>query len=235
MFENLKNALVADNAEQEKRNSFFIENGYLPTWAKNNQIFSDEGLKRYSTETRWNQYKNGDISREQAVAYAIKRNEKKSKKDLFKKLERLERVAAAPDLNFISVNVVYKRSYYWGWNPTAYSDTNNGRTTGTASGCGYDKESAAVASAFNQNDSVLKVLYTIKENALAAGVSDHSKTACTGVNNTECCGYGAGYTVLPYFEGGVGVSCFWSILEKAGFKTRCNYGKNENFYTVYKG
>ena len=112
--------------------------------------------------------------------------------------------------------------------------TNTGTYYGTASGCGYDKESAAIAEAFNKCDSILKALYQLKENGLRAGKTDASKTACTGVDNRNICGYGSGYSVLPYFEGGVGASCFWSILKDCGYKTSGHHGKHSDFYSVEK-
>lgn len=234
MFELLKESYLKERENQKAINRFFIENGYCESWCENEKEASDEGLRRYSTETRWNQYTSGKIDREKAVALAVKGMEKAIDKEIAATLEKLEKIEKAPDLQYISINVSYTKNTTWGYNPTATANTNNETTTGHASGCGYDKESAAVASAFNKNYSILKTLYTIKENALKAGLSDFSKTACTGVDNRTTCGYGSGYSVLPYFEGGVGVDCFWDILKKAGFTTRCNYGKHENYYTVSK-
>ena len=234
MFEVLRKEYLQEREEQKNKNRFFIRFGYMESWSDEHKEQNDNGLKRYLTDLRFEQYTSGKIDREKAVELAIKRMEKQIDKEQEKKIDLLERIAAAPDLNFISVNVEWRRSATWGYNPLATTNTNNGQNTGYASGCGYDKESAAVAEAFNKDLSILKVLYTIKENGLAAGLSDKSKTACTGVDNRTVCGYGAGYGVLPYFEGGVGVGCFWDILKKAGYKTRCNYGKHENFYSIYK-
>lgn len=234
MFERLRKEYLQDRKAQKEKNTFFIIHGFMESWADEHKEENDNGLKRYSTDLRWEQYTAGKIDREKACTLAIKRMEKAIDKETEKKIDLLERIAAAPDLNFISINVEYKRSSVWGYNPLATTNTNNGQYTGYASGCGYDKESAAVAEAFNKDLSILKVLYSIKEKGLAAGVSDKSATACTGVDNRNICGYGSGYGVLPYFEGGVGVGCFWDILKKAGFETRCNYGKHENFYTVSK-
>ena len=230
MFERLKERYLQDRQEQKEKTFFYIENGYFPTW--NKKELSDNGLQRYSTSTRWDQYTNGQIDRTKAVELAQKRYAKQLEKEIQKQLELLDVIAAAPDLQFISVNVYYKRSSVWGYCPSVDVHTNNGFSTGYASGCGYDKESAAVADAFNKDHSILKALYTIKENGLIAGLNDESKTACTGVDNRNICGYGSGYDVIPYFEGGVGVSCFWSILKKAGFDTSCNYGKHENYYSI---
>lgn len=232
MFTLLKERYLKERQNKKHETRFYIENGFYQSWSDEHKIASDEGLKQYSTETRYNQYKNGVITREKAVDYAAARMEKQIDKEIAATLEKLERIEKAPDLQYISINVRYTKSATWDYNPTATANTNNGTTTGYASGCGYDKESSAVASAFNDNYSILKVLYTIKENALKAGLSDASKTACTGVDNRTVCGYGAGYGIFPYFEGGVGVGCFWDILKKAGFTTRCNYGKHENYYNV---
>lgn len=233
MFENLKARFVENQEERKVQNAFYIAHGFCENWNDENKKESDDGIRRYSTDTRWNQYQAGKIDREKAVALAVARNNKKIEKETAEKLSMLERVAAAPDLNYINVSVNFVRNTYWGYNPHVEVWSDSGRTYGTASGCGYDKESAAVASALNASDSVLKVLFGIKESGLASGLSDRSST-CTGVSNREICGYGAGYSVIPCFEGGVGVGCFWSILEKAGFKVNANYGKRENFYNVYK-
>ena len=234
MFENLKNEFIADQQEQKEKIAFYIQNGYMTTWAAENRTDADRGLKQYSTETRWTQYTAGKISREKAVEYAVKRYNKKKDAETAAKLAHLDRIANAEDINDISVYIDWKRSATWGYNPTATAYTDVGKTTGKASGCGYDKESAAIASAFNEQDTILKILYTIKENALKAGVPDRSATACTGRNNTECCGYGAGYSVLPYFEGGVGSNCFWNILKKAGFSVKHHGTAHSDAYTLYR-
>lgn len=56
----------------------------------------------------------------------------------------------------ISINIEYKRNRTWGWNPTAtvtavLDGVRTDTTTGTASGWGYDKLSAAVCRAFSEN------------------------------------------------------------------------------------
>lgn len=227
---------ITEEAEKNTADTvFYIENGYFPTWAEEHRTDPDRGLKANSTETRWNQYQAGTISREKAVELATKRATKQIEKKTAAKLAQLDRVANAPDLTFISVSVDWVRSSTWGYNPHVEIRTNTGTYCGTASGCGYDKESAAIAEAFNKCDSILKALYQLKENGLRAGKTDASKTACTGVDNRNICGYGSGYSVLPYFEGGVGASCFWSILKDCGYKTSGHHGKHSDFYSVEKG
>lgn len=233
-FTEIKKAVTEDAEQTAENRRFFILNGYMPTWAEEHHREADRGLKEYSTARRWEQYKAGEITREKAVELATKRVLKEIEKDTAAKLARLDRVAAAPDLTFISISVDWVRSRTWGNNPHAEARTNTGTFSGTASGCGYDKESAAIAEALNQCDSVLKTLYTLKENGLRAGLSDKSKTAVCGRSNGEICGYGAGYGAIPYFEGGVGSSCFWSIFKKCGFSVTCHHGKHSDFYSVSK-
>lgn len=215
--------------------TFYINNGYFPTWAEEHRTDPDRGLKDNSTATRWEQYRAGIISREKAVELAAKRATRDIDKKTAAKLAQLERVANAADLTFISVSVDWVRSKTWGYNPRVEVRTNTGAYCGTASGCGYDKESAAIADAFNKCDSILKALYQLKENGLRAGKTDASGTAVTGVDNRNICGYGSGHSVLPYFEGGVGASCFWSILKDCGYKTREHHTKHSDFYTIEKG
>lgn len=238
--ESMKFELIAAQVEQdaEKRKeetAEIIANGYLKTWSEEHHQQNDNGLKRHSTETRWNQYTSGKITRAEAVELATKRAYKQIDKDTAEKLAKLERVANAPDLDYISICVEWKRSSTWGMNPTAYARTNTESTSGHASGCGYDKESAAIAQALNQCDSVLKALYTYKENRMKEGQNDHSGTACTGHDNRHIIGYGAGYSTIPYFEGGVGASCFWNIFKKMGFETHGDHsGKHSDYYHIGK-
>lgn len=235
MFENILKSLLEAQEERKNITSFYIKNGFCESWAAENKIASDEGIKRYSTPAKWDLYTAGKITREDAVKKAIERNNKKVDKETAAKIARLETIAAAPDLNYISINVEWKKSSVWGHNPHAEARDNKGiYTYGTASGCGYDKESSAVASALNANNSILKILYTIKENALKDGKTDKDKTACTNRDNRDCCGYGAGYSAMPYFEGGVGVNCFWAILKKAGFQVNTNWHTHNTYYYIDK-
>lgn len=220
--------LYIENVEIEKaKNHFYIENGYFENWATENKENADpdNGLRNNLTNTRWQQYLSGEITRTKAVELAIKRYDKQTEKEMEKMLLKFDEIANAPDLTFISVDVDFIKSAVWGRNPRVTVRTNNGTFYDTASGCGYDKESAAVAQAFNQDLSILKTLYTLKEKALEIGISD----------NRAGLGYGSGYGVIPYFESGVGVGCFWNILKKAGFEISETYGKHENLYTLYKG
>lgn len=233
-YKNIKNEVITDSETRKTDTAFYILNGYMPTWAAEYHGNLDRGLRQYSTATRWEQYKNGRITREKAVEFATARAFREIDKKTAAQLAQLDRVAAAPTLSYLSISVDWVRSHTGGYNPHAEAMSNAGIFVGTASGCGYDKESAAVARVLNQCDSILQILYTYKENALAAGESDEDKMASCGRSNGSIIGYGAGYGAIPYFEGGVGVSCFWSILKKCGFEVRGHHGKYSNFYTIEK-
>ena len=236
MFENLRKMFIESREAEKERCRFYIVNGWYPTWNEAERSNPDRGLERYSTPAKWNAYKAGTLTREKAVALAIARMEKQEGKYTAQKLEKLDRVAAAPVLTWAAIHVEWKRSATWGYNPTANMDSSNGSTQGRASGCGYDKGSTAVAGALNANLSALRVLYEAAEKALAEGKrpkSDGYNVSC--VSWREILGYGSGYSVLPYFEGGVGVNEFAHIFEKCGYKWRSNRSaKHYDYYSIEK-
>lgn len=234
MFENLKNAVVTDAGKQLAALSCYVGNGYYPTWAVENRKDPDRGLKQYSTENKWTAYQAGKITREKAVEYALKRARREVEKRTDVKLHAIAAAENARDIEYISVSVEWHRSRTWGNNPHAVVITDAGTTSGSASGCGYDKESAAIAEAFNTSPAIMKVLFTLAENALTDG--NASKDIGNGnFSWADQIGYGSGYSIIPYFEGGVGSSCFWAILEKAGFE-KMTYagGKHYDHYTMFK-
>ena len=154
MFENILASLLDEQEKKRNNTIFYINNGYCESWAPANRVFNDEGLKKYSTDARWNAYSAGKITREAAVKFAVDRYNKSIDKETAGKVARLETIAAAPDIDYISILISWKRSQTWGYNPTAETHDSNGKyTIGSASGCGYDKESAAVAASFNNNNS----------------------------------------------------------------------------------
>ena len=232
-FPHLLAAYIAEREAQTANTLHFIRFGYMPTWAEEHRTDADRGIRTYATAHTWEQYQRGEIDRQTAAERAEKRYIKAEQKKLGGKITILDIIASSPDVEFFDISVEWKRSATWGYNPTAtaYIRTVNGARvvrTGHASGCGYDKRSAAVAEALNSSNSVLKLLYTYVENALANG--ETFDTENNVVSWRSVLGYGSGYGVLPYFEGGVGVSCFWHILEKCGFWTRSNESEKHNDY-----
>lgn len=160
-------------------------------------------------------------------AYLIKREEQRTKKEIEKITNRVQTVSKARrKITQISISVDWAKNRTWGNCPKAeirvcFSDnTCDNYESGRVTGCGYDKESTAVANALNQCNELLNALYTIKEAAPEA-------------KNADLLGYGSGYGVLPYFEGGVGVSCYPRIFEKIGLKWESvSHGKTFDVYQV---
>lgn len=136
------------------------------------------------------------------------------------KLQKLADVAALSPLESASVNVEWKRNPTWGHNPTAEvrafgSGYSAKLTVGKASGCGYDKESVAIATAMNGNLQILRAMYDHAENG---GTFPYSVHAFAG---------------LPYFDGGCGVSCFRNVFEAMGYKWHdIAHGKSYDVYSV---
>lgn len=124
----------------------------------------------------------------------------------------------------IIITVEYKKSKMWGSNPTAETYVNGigFLTSGSIGGCGYDKQSTAVAKVLNQIPQFMQLMYVLK-----------SKNAT--VRNHELFGYGSGYGILPEFEGGVGVSCYDKIFNTIGYQfNTIAYGKTFTVFSIKK-
>ena len=127
--------------------------------------------------------------------------------------EKCDTIAKTEPVKWLHISVNWSKNKTWGMNPHAETRTGEYHT-GSASGCGYDKLSSAIANALNQDYKVLKRLYNRFEEALRKNK-----------NIRDFVGYGSGYTI-PYFEGGVGYSSFRSIFKNLGAKVNTwNEGK----------
>lgn len=124
------------------------------------------------------------------------REEAKNTAARLEKLAAAER-AAAPE--YITVSVEWVRSRTWGANPNATVEGAQSRTYGKASGCGYDKESAAIAYAMNENPEIMRILYDHAEQGEPFPYSVHT------------------FAGVPSFNGGCGVSCFREVFESCGY------------------
>ncbi len=164
-------------------------------------------------------------------AYLITRKEKSVYKSIEREVKQIQTVFNAGELISVKISVEWKRSRMWGMNPTGecWATFKDGSGTNSVyvksssiGGCGYDKLSTAVAECLNQVNATLKPLYELK---------DKNATA----KNNDILGYGSGYGILPYFEGGVGVSCYNPLFNKVGyeFKTVAS-GKTFDVYTISK-
>lgn len=196
-------------------------------------------IERKLTKKQFENYKNKKITKAEAIQKTIEKEKKEIEKRTTKRLERLETIKNAPTFTDIEIVVEWVRSSMWGHNPHATAKMWNGETferyEGRASGCGYDKESAAIASALNQCNGLLKVFAEYKEKQLKKNrKADKSETACTGMDNRNTICYGFGYDCIPYFEGGVGVNCFLNGFELLGYKIQQTHTKKIDIYRIYK-
>lgn len=133
------------------------------------------------------------------------------------KLEKLDNAAAYNLPGCVSVSVEWKKSSVWGYNPTAAVCASHIRTNGHASGCGYDKGSAAIAEACNKNPEIMRILYEHAEKGGAFPYSVHT------------------FAGLPSFDGGCGISCFGPVFDACGYSWRnVASGKLFDAFTIEK-
>lgn len=169
---------------------------------------------------------------EDAKSYLIKRKEKAIYKSIERQVNQVLTVGKAGELVEAKISIEWKKSKMWGSNPSAeciYSYKgedgqlrSNRVFSGSIGGCGYDKQSTAVANCLNQINEVLKSMYLIKN-------------ANIWESNHNLFGYGSGYGLTPSIEGGVGVSCYPSIFDKLGYKfEEIASGKTFDVFTITK-
>lgn len=124
---------------------------------------------------------------------------------------KLKAVEEAEDFSTdLIITLEWKKSYMWGKNPRSY--TNFGFMSRSIGGCGYCKTSTATAEALNSHLPLLKALYAKKDKFLAGSKVDDNH------RNRDILGYGSGYSILPSFEGGVGVSSHQGIITRLGLE-----------------
>lgn len=135
------------------------------------------------------------------IAKIMKKRTREEKKETTRRANRLAAAKSAHDVDEFTVTVEWVKSRTWGENPHATVYGRNSITKDFASGCGYDKESAAIAGAFNDNPEVMRILYKHLE------------------NNGNDFPYGVHvYGGLVTFDGGCGVSTFYNIFDACGYE-----------------
>lgn len=182
-------------------------------------------LQKESTRTRWEQYQKKWITRRELVEYTSKRIKRKYEKILRSDLELLEQIAKTERPEEITIYINWIKNPYWGNNPHAEVTDDKRKYFGSASGCGYDKRTAAIAEGANQSLQILKILCNKKELELQKG-----KTG----KNSDLIGYGSGYSAIPKLEGGVGISSFRNIFENCGYKWDDYSGEKYDMYIATK-
>ena len=202
MFINLKNSLMSKNNEEVKRQLENIENENMNT------------LNFYTTNLRQQQYKEGKISMDKFKACAKTKMLKETKKQLDKELKELEKVENNHKLfDTLYIQVQSKKTNLGYQFKATISDTTERIEGNYTGGWGYDKLSSAIAEVLNEYLPLKELLYNYKEKYLF-------ENKLTQANNHDVFGYGSGYGILPYFEGGVGVSSYYKIFNSIGLELK---------------
>ena len=200
MFINLKNSLVSKNNEEVKRQLENIESENMNT------------LNFYTTNLRQEQFKEGKISMDKFKECAKTKMLKETKKQLDKELKELEKIENNHKLfDTLYIQVQCKKTNLGYQYKAILSDSIEkieGKYTG---GWGYDKLSSAISEVLNEYLPLKELLYNYKEKYLF-------ENKLLQVNNRDIFGYGSGYGILPYFEGGVGVSSYYKIFNTIGLE-----------------
>lgn len=198
-------------------------------------------IERHLTRTNFEKWKNNEITTDEAIEKALKRKAKQNEKELAKKLEYLKEIEKSGNFTRINIIVEWVKSKTWGYNPHTTAEiwsNDNGlfqyeSFTGCASGCGYDKQSAAIAEALNQSKTVLKAFCEYKEKALKKNKKiDKDGGCCTGLDNRDAICYGFGYSAIPSFEGGTGTNCFLQGFKLLGCEVAETHGNASDCYII---
>ena len=169
---------------------------------------------------------------EGTLSYEMKHERAKYKteqgfiKHLEKENKKYEEMFTMADISTLRIDVTWKKSRWWGNCPRAewrcwFKDGSFKDGSEYASGCGYDKLSQVVAEAFNK---VAKGMAWRKRNS--------RKKAPYGIMHV---GKGANKKYNPYFEGGIGASCYYSIAAYLGGSMEWSEGKTwDSFVFTFK-
>lgn len=137
-----------------------------------------------------------------------------------KKIAELDRIATAPAVRCISIRTDWVRNSTCGNNPhtvaAIFTDTDAARYFGRASGCGYDKYSAAVTQALNACDSVRRLI-----------IENYNKLN-KEMEHNGCYIY---FDIIPSLAtSGSGINAVKRVLTACGLTVRSEYnGKKEDF------
>lgn len=227
MFTNLLKEIERERKARNKESAEIVRLGYLKKWKNceqpKTQEQKDAYIKRSLTAKQWEKYQSGKITRSEAVKIAIKKETAKNDEYASKQIAKVTEADQTTQAEHITIKVEWHRSSTWGNNPRAEVWGGGCYSVGTASGCGYDKESASIAEAVNANAHILKALYIAEEKRL-------KKQKNKRPSRRDFLGYGSGYGVLPYLGEGVGASCFVHIFQALGYETTEAHGNIWDFY-----
>ena len=212
---NLRKAVKVQSKERLTRDLQYFEEHktleekekYVNSWAYKKNLAKQYKLNNAKTEKQ----------KINVLKSLIKAHEKENLDSEITKIEQAENyLNSGSKILSLCITIDWVKNRTWEANPHAeicLQTTDDYKTAnGTASGCGYDKESAATSSALNAISEIKALMY------LAA--------------NKKKLPYGSGHYALPYFEDGVGQSSINRVLEAMGFKKISEaHGNTYDLYT----
>jgi len=168
---------------------------------------------------------------EKKISGDLELTERKKKNKIKKELAEIERVQQQKEIKNIDIIIEWKKSQTWGYNPkleakSQYIDNTWEQFDGyKVSGCGYDKESTVVANLLND----------IMKNELLKNIDRINKDK---KNDKLPYGIMVSYIeqgVLPSFSGGIGINCYYKIMEYLGYALeKTASGKTFDAYRITK-
>jgi len=145
----------------------------------------------------------------------IKLEARRKAREEAERLARIEAEKNQPHVKDIVITIEWVRSQMWGYNPRMRAECflKDGRRLileDRASGCGYDKESTVIASAFN---AFLK--YKLHEKG--ADKLERQQKEASWEQRWDAIPYGIYiFDGSAHYEGGIGTECYYKIAEYIG-------------------
>lgn len=158
-----------------------------------------------------------ELDNKQVRAMLTKIEQEEAETDMNKTLAQVKAAFSKPMPVSIRVDEEWKKSRIWGPCPTVEVWMGGEYGKGHASGCGYDKESAAAAMACSEIIDSVRILST-------CAYIDMLESKVTG-ENSRTYGYNFGIHGIS-FEGGVGYNCHKNIICRAGFELTSEFHPN---------
>lgn len=214
MFENIKKAVAEHEAQTVAKFAEEIQSktagDLLGSWYYREQM--TPGTLEAMKQADQNKPAPADL-----LQKMTKRKAREEAKNSARRYETIRAAEEAHDARHFDIVVEWKKSRTWGANPHATITGDRVRTFGSASGCGYDKQSAAIAQAMNDNPEIMRVLCLYAETGAAFPYSVRT------------------FAGVPFVDGGCGVECFTAVFDACGYSFRC-VGSGDWFdcYTIEK-
>lgn len=207
----MKTQIIENIKTQAEKN----RNQFLTSLSGKNtvsELKNDWHIKQYITPA----HNAKKYDAEQLKAVIIARYDKLKAKETEEEITEINNIFTSGEITEINISIEWKKSATWGANPTAEATIRGDKwenfSSGSISGCGYDKESTAFAHALNQSFAFRKLIYTNSEKL-------------NGIYGWRGC----------TLSGGVGVSCYYRIFEAMGYKmTNVGSGKKFDVYHIVK-